>query len=180
MEERKPAYPHQWQVMTEFNVGALMGVIKNNQFYNQLCVFCVDIRASALLWVSLSHNEMALVCWSMALRWLLYTPAGPHFPQMEHWGLPTWASLMQAAIPASLGIDLACRVQLGGFLSLVSAAAKEQNVCACHLESRICCSVWINTGGSHCTKRPWVNNWRVENHKQTLGFALKTSLTFRG
>lgn len=93
----------------------------------------------------------------------VYAPTGSLFPQMEHWGSPTWASLMQAAIRVSLGIDLACQVQLEGSLLPVSAAVKWQNVGASHLVSRIYCSVWIDTRECYCTARTSVNNWWVEN-----------------
>lgn len=104
----------------------------------------------------------------MTERWPLcvQTPTGSHFHQMERWGWPMWASLMQAAIRASLAIDLARRVRLEGSLSPVRSAAKEQNVCECHLVSKICCSIKINTGGSYCSKRPWVNNWWAENRNK--------------
>lgn len=61
----------------------------------------------------------------------LCAPTGSHFPQMEHWDLPMWASRMQAAIRASLGTDLACRVQLEGSSLPVSSAVQQQNKCLC-------------------------------------------------
>lgn len=116
---------------------------------SRICVYLI-IHDSALSWI-----VSCCLC--------LYTPSGSRFPRMERWGLPTWAGLTQAAIRASLGIDLACRVQLEGSSLPVSSAVKQQNVCACHLVSRICCSVWIYAGESCCTVRAWVNNWWVEN-----------------
>lgn len=156
MEERKPAYPRERQVMVE--VGA---------------VECVCYLIQSALWcLYLSERDLMLglffVCGSMTERWPLcvHTPTGSRFHQMERWGWPMWASLMQAAIRALLGIDLARRVRLEGSLSPVCSAAKEQNVCECHLVSKICCSIKINTGGSYCSKRPWVNNWWAENRSK--------------
>lgn len=120
----------------------------------------------------------------MIERWH-FAPAGSRSPLTGRWDLPTWASRTRAATRASPGIDLACRVQLGGSLSPVSSAANERNVCACHLVSRICWPIWINTGGNYCTVRPQVNNWWAENINKLGGGVcseecVKTALSLQG
>lgn len=61
--------------------------------------------------------------------WMITLPAGSRSPPTGRWDLPTWASRTPAATRASPGIDLACRVRLGGSSSPVSCAANERNVC---------------------------------------------------
>lgn len=80
---------------------------------------------------------------------------------MEHWGLPMWASLMRAAIRASLGIDSACRVQLEGSLLPVSSTVSYQGVCAAHLVVGVYFSGWIDASFSTYLRLTLQWNWQL-------------------
>lgn len=133
----------------------ILSLLWSNQYTPHAHTHTRCLTGSCPLCRTLKNPE---VCVYLMVKWIfvagsrivngavcLCAPIGSHSPQMEHWGLPTWASRMQAAIHASLGIDLACQVQLEGSSLLVSSPVKEQIACALHLVSRIYCIVWINT-----------------------------------
>lgn len=157
MEERQPANPHKWQVVTgltlfwksqctQFNrlvffpyisqlsipATLLFSHLWSNQYSPHTHTCCLTGRCP--LCRMLKNPEVGvylMVKWVFVLgsrivncSHCLCTPIGSHCPQMERWGLPTWASLMQAAIRALLGIDLACQVQLEGSLLPVSSPVK--------------------------------------------------------